>query len=149
MDSWGVMAVWHCVSKVPSANINLENGWIVDNRSSLAGQVVGCDDLGHEPPAKGSEATPMKHPWNLGVKVGDLDADLAFLERCGATQIQKGTIPTAKGDEAFGMALLGEQRLLLFSRVIYEDALPQPLKPGLAHVVFQVDDVEDVIERYR
>ena len=55
----------------------------------------------------------MKHPWNLGVKVGDLDADLAFLERCGATQIQKGTIPTPKGDEAFGMAFLGEQRLLL------------------------------------
>ena len=91
----------------------------------------------------------MKHPWNLGVKVGDLDADLAFLEHCGATQIQKGTIPTAKGDETFGMAFLGEQRLLLFPRVIYEDALPQPLKSGLAHVVFQVDNVEDVIERYR
>jgi hypothetical protein len=90
----------------------------------------------------------MKHPWNLGVKVQDLDADLAFLERCGATQIQKGTIPTARGDEAFGMAFLGEQRLLLFPRVIYEDALPQPLKSGLAHAVFQVDDVEEVIKRY-
>ncbi len=91
----------------------------------------------------------MKHPWNLGVKVQDLDAELAFLERCGATQIQKGTIPTAKGDEAFGMAFLGEQRLLLFPRVIYEDALSQPLKSGLAHAVFQVDDVEEVIQRYR
>ena len=91
----------------------------------------------------------MKHPWNLGVKVGDLDAELSFLERCGATQIQKGVIPRPKGDEAYGMAFLGEQRLLLFPRVIYQDALAEPMKGGLAHAVFQVDDVEDVIQRYR
>jgi catechol 2,3-dioxygenase-like lactoylglutathione lyase family enzyme len=90
----------------------------------------------------------MKQPWNLGVKVGDLDAELSFLERCGASQIQKGTIPTAKGDEAFGMAFLGEQRLLLFPRVIYQDALSEPMKGGLAHAVFQVADVDDVIQRY-
>jgi catechol 2,3-dioxygenase-like lactoylglutathione lyase family enzyme len=90
----------------------------------------------------------MKHPWNLGVKVQDLDADLDFLGRCGATEIQKGTIPTAVGDRAFGMAFLGAQRLLLFPEVIYEDALPQPLKGGLAHAVFEVDNVEDVIRRY-
>jgi len=91
----------------------------------------------------------MKHPWNLGVKVGDLDAELSFLERCGASQIQKGVIPTSKGDEAYGMAFLGEQRLLLFPRVIYQDALAEPMKGGLAHAVFQVDDVENVIQRYQ
>jgi hypothetical protein len=32
----------------------------------------------------------MKGPWNLGIKVRDLDAELAFLDACGATQIQKG-----------------------------------------------------------
>jgi catechol 2,3-dioxygenase-like lactoylglutathione lyase family enzyme len=91
----------------------------------------------------------MKHPWNLGVKVGDLDAELSFLERCGASQIQKGVIPTPKGEEAYGMAFLGEQRLLLFPRVIYQDVLTEPMKGGLAHVVFQVDDVENVIQRYQ
>jgi catechol 2,3-dioxygenase-like lactoylglutathione lyase family enzyme len=90
----------------------------------------------------------MKHPWNLGVKVDDLDAELSFLERCGATQIQKGTITTPKGDEPYGLAFLGEQRLLLFPHVIYQDALAEPMKGGLAHAVFQVDDVDDVIERY-
>lgn len=99
--------------------------------------------------ARASEAMPhMKHPWNLGVKVDDLDAELGFLERCGATQIQKGTITTPKGDEPCGLAFLGEQRLLLFPRVIYQDALAEPMKGGLAHAVFQVDDVDDVIERY-
>ena len=73
----------------------------------------------------------MKGPWNLGVKVKDLDADLAFLEACGATQIQKGTIPRPEGDAPFGMAFLGPQRLLLFPHVIYEDTLAEPLKSGL------------------
>jgi catechol 2,3-dioxygenase-like lactoylglutathione lyase family enzyme len=91
----------------------------------------------------------MKQPWNLGVKVEDLDAELRFLERCGATRIEKGTIPTPKGDEAYGMAFLGEQRLLLFPRVIYQDALSEPMKGGLAHAVFEVEDIEAVIGRYR
>jgi len=82
----------------------------------------------------------MEGPWNLGVKVKDLDADLAFLEACGATQIQKGTIPLPEGDAPFGMAFLGTQRLLLFPHVIYEDTLAEPLKNGLTHVVYEVDD---------
>ena len=91
----------------------------------------------------------MDHPWNLGVKVHDLDADLAFLERCGATEVQKGTMPTPAGDRAFGMAFLGRQRLLLFPQVIYESALSEPLKGGLAHAVFQVPRLDDVLKRYR
>jgi catechol 2,3-dioxygenase-like lactoylglutathione lyase family enzyme len=91
----------------------------------------------------------MKGPWNLGVKVKDLDSDLAFLEACGATQIQKGTIPLPEGDAPFGMAFLGPQRLLLFPHVIYEDALAEPLKSGLTHVVYEVDDVAEVLQRFK
>jgi catechol 2,3-dioxygenase-like lactoylglutathione lyase family enzyme len=91
----------------------------------------------------------MKGPWNLGVKVEDLDADLAFLEACGATQIQKGTIPRPEGDAPFGMAFLGPQRLLLFPHVIYEDTLAEPLKSGLTHVVYEVDDVAEVLQRFK
>jgi len=91
----------------------------------------------------------MKGPWNLGVKVKDLDADLAFLEACGATQIQKGTIPLLEGDAPFGMAFLGPQRLLLFPHVIYEDTLAEPLKSGLTHVVYEVDDVAEVLQRFK
>jgi catechol 2,3-dioxygenase-like lactoylglutathione lyase family enzyme len=91
----------------------------------------------------------MKGPWNLGVKVEDLDADLAFLEACGATQIQKGTIPRPEGDAPFGMAFLGPQRLLLFPHVIYEDTLAEPLKSGLTHVVYEVDDVTEVLQRFK
>jgi catechol 2,3-dioxygenase-like lactoylglutathione lyase family enzyme len=92
----------------------------------------------------------MKGPWNLGVKVKDLDADLAFLEACGATQIQKGTTLQPGGQELhFGMAFLGAQRLLLFPRVIYEEKLAEPLKEGIAHVVYEVDDVAEVLRRFK
>ncbi len=89
----------------------------------------------------------MKMPWTLGIKVRDIDAELAFLEACGATRPEKGIIPAPGGDQSFGMAFLGEQRLLLFPKVIYEDTLPEPLKLGLAHAVFEVDDVDAVIAR--
>jgi len=90
----------------------------------------------------------MKGPWNLGIKVADLDADLEFLRACGATQVQKGTVRGPAGEHVFGMAFLGPQRLLLFPDVIYEDALDAPLKHGLAHAVFEVPDVAAVIARH-
>lgn len=90
----------------------------------------------------------MRSPWNLGIKVRDLDADLAFLDACGATKIEKGTIPRPGGDALYGMAFLGEQRLLLFPQVIYEDKLKEPLHHGLTHVVFEVPDVAAVLRRY-
>jgi catechol 2,3-dioxygenase-like lactoylglutathione lyase family enzyme len=89
----------------------------------------------------------MKGPWNLGIKVRDLDADLRFLEACGATGIERGMTRGQDGDEPYGMAFLGPQRLLLFPRVLYEGNLDEPLKYGLAHAVFEVDDVDEVLRR--
>jgi hypothetical protein len=47
------------------------------------------------------------------------------------------------------LALLGNERLLLFNEVVYADALPGPMKTGLAHAVYQVDDVAIVLARFR
>jgi catechol 2,3-dioxygenase-like lactoylglutathione lyase family enzyme len=90
----------------------------------------------------------MKEPWNLGIKVRDLDTELAFLEACGATGIEKGKTAGAAGDKSsYGMAFLGAQRLLLFPHVLYEDDLAEPLKYGLAHAVFEVEAVDPVVQR--
>lgn len=96
-----------------------------------------------------SEWPKMAGPWNLGLKVRDLGAELAFLGACGATHIEQGKIPAPSGDQTFGMAFLGTQRLLLFPRVIYEDALPEPLHHGLTHAVFEVDRLDSVLEACR
>jgi catechol 2,3-dioxygenase-like lactoylglutathione lyase family enzyme len=91
----------------------------------------------------------MDKVWNLGVKVRDLNTELAFLKACGATGIEKGANRTPDGELGFGMAFLGSQRLLLFPKVIYEGALTAPLKHGIAHAVYQVGDVASVLERLR
>lgn len=91
----------------------------------------------------------MDSVWNLGVKVRDLDAELAFLKACGATRIEKGANQTPDGELSFGMAFLGSQRLLLFPKVIYEGALAKPLKNGIAHAVYEVDNVASVLDKLR
>jgi catechol 2,3-dioxygenase-like lactoylglutathione lyase family enzyme len=91
----------------------------------------------------------MDRIWNLGLKVGNLEAELGFLAACGATGIKQGMIETPEGNHPFGLALLGNERLLLFNEVVYADALPGPMKTGLAHAVYQVDDVALVLARFR
>jgi catechol 2,3-dioxygenase-like lactoylglutathione lyase family enzyme len=91
----------------------------------------------------------MDSVWNLGVKVRDLDAELAFLKACGATGIEKGVNQTPDGELGFGMAFLGSQRLLLFPKVIYEGVLTAPLKHGIAHAVYQVENLASVLAKLR
>ena len=92
---------------------------------------------------------PMSSAWrdlsNLGIKVRDLDQELAFLEACGATQVQK---LTQLGRE-FGMAYLGTQRLFLFPKVIYEDKLDEPLHYGLTHIVYEVDELDPLLAQLK
>jgi catechol 2,3-dioxygenase-like lactoylglutathione lyase family enzyme len=90
----------------------------------------------------------MDRLWNLGLKVRDINEELAFLRGCGAREIEKGTIAAPDGEHAFGTALLGAERLLLFTEVVYRQALPEPMKTGLAHAVYQVADVAAVLERF-
>jgi len=91
----------------------------------------------------------MSSAWgdlsNLGIKVRDLDQELAFLEACGATQVQK---LTQLGRE-FGMAYLGMQRLFLFPKVIYEDKLDEPLHYGLTHIVYEVDALDPLLDQLK
>jgi len=91
----------------------------------------------------------MSSAWgdlsNLGIKVRDLDQELAFLEACGATQVQK---LTQRGRE-FGMAYLGTQRLFLFPKVIYEDKLDEPLHYGLTHIVYEVDALDPLLDQLK
>ena len=91
----------------------------------------------------------MDRLWNLGVKVRDIDAELTFLKACGATRIEKGTIAAPDGNHAFATGFLGNERLLLFTEVVYANVLPEPMKPGLTHAVYQVAEVGPILERFR
>ena len=88
--------------------------------------------------------------WNIGVKTADLAADLAFLERVGATIVQRDVLPVDGGETLdYAIVRLGGVRLLLFPSVIFEDQIPGGVAPGLTHAVFEVDDIQAEYERIR
>ena len=81
--------------------------------------------------------------WNIGLKTTDLDSELSFLTRLGATLIQRAAIPVDDGAELeYAIVRLGGVRLLLFPNVIFEDQVPGGVAPGLTHAVFEVTDLD-------
>ena len=92
--------------------------------------------------------TVLKELWNIAIKVKDLDAEIEFLEACGATDIVRDTIATDTGEEEFAILRLGPERILLFPNVVYEPELPEPMHYGLTHAVYEVDDLDSVLEDF-
>jgi catechol 2,3-dioxygenase-like lactoylglutathione lyase family enzyme len=74
---------------------------------------------------------------NLAVKVSDLDAALSFYEQAGATISGRG--PWHGGERAD--AHLGPVLITLFTRAIYEDAVPLPPE-GFLHAALFTDDLD-------
>ena len=84
----------------------------------------------------------IKNLWNLGLKTADLDADLDFLQKVGATIVLRDTLPVEDDRLDYAIVRLGGVRLLLFPNVIFEDQVPGGVAPGLTHAVFEVDDLD-------
>ena len=95
------------------------------------------------------ESPPLlKDLWNIAIKVRDLEAELEFLKRCGATDIVRDSVANGSKNEEFAMLRLGHERILLFPHVVYESELPEPMHFGLTHAVFEVEDLDKVLEDY-
>lgn len=90
----------------------------------------------------------LKDLWNIAIKVRDLDAELEFLKRCGATDVVRDSVLNGDQNEGFAMLRLGGERILLFQHPVYEEELAQPMHYGLTHAVFEVDDLDKVLEDY-
>ena len=75
---------------------------------------------------------------NLAVKVADLDAACAFYERAGAEVRDRMAWNGAERADV----LLGPVQITLFTRAIYEDAVPLPAE-GFLHPALFTDDLDD------
>ncbi len=84
----------------------------------------------------------IKNLWNIGLKTADLEADLDFLQKVGATIVLRDVLPADGDSLEYGIVCLGGVRLLLFPSVIFEDQIPGGVAPGLTHAVFEVDDLQ-------
>ena len=79
--------------------------------------------------------------WTLGAKVPDLDREIAFVEAIGGSLVLDDRIPFGGTEFRVPLLRLGDKYLHIAEEMVYERNLAEPLRPGLCHVVFQVDDL--------
>jgi catechol 2,3-dioxygenase-like lactoylglutathione lyase family enzyme len=87
--------------------------------------------------------------WNLGAKVADVDRDAAFFVSLGAKLLIREKAATPAGEIDYAIVALGDTRILLTPKTVFEDALPDGLAPGLTHAVFEVAELTREAEEAR
>jgi|AP95_1055475.scaffolds.fasta_scaffold88739_1 hypothetical protein len=80
--------------------------------------------------------------WTIGVKVAELEQELAFHRRIGHDIVLDETVTV--NERTFRVVLLrmGDKYLHLFEEAVYEDQLAEPLAPGPCHIVYISEDFE-------
>ena len=56
----------------------------------------------------------IKELWNVGLKVIDLDREVAFLREVGARLVLRERVPLAGEEREYAILVLGGVRMLLF-----------------------------------
>jgi catechol 2,3-dioxygenase-like lactoylglutathione lyase family enzyme len=85
--------------------------------------------------------------WNVGVKVEDVDTDVAFFVALGAKLLIRERTATPAGEIDYAILAFGGTRLFLTPKPVFEEKLSELLQPGLTHAVFEVEDLGPQIER--
>ncbi len=85
--------------------------------------------------------------WNVAAKVPKLDAEISFIKTMGGHVLVDDVLRF--DDQDFRVVLLkwGDKYLHLFEKAVYEHLLDEPRPYGLCHVVFEVDNIEELRER--
>lgn len=80
--------------------------------------------------------------WTVGIKVPDLEKELAFQQQIGSKIILDDTI-VFEG-ESFRIPLLkmGDKYLHLAEKMVYEKSLPEALPYGIVHLVYMSQSIE-------
>src|SRR5580704_15591347 len=73
----------------------------------------------------------IKELWNVGLKVTDLDREVAFFREVGATLVLRERVPMLGEERDYAILVLGGVR------------------PGLTHAVYEVDDLDAEYARIR
>ena len=84
--------------------------------------------------------------WNIGIRVADVEKEVAYFKALGAVLRVQEKLATKNGQFEYALLDFGGTRLFLTPRTIFEHALPEPLRDGLTHAVFEVTDVDATLK---
>ena len=84
----------------------------------------------------------IKELWNVGLKVTDLDREVAFLREVGASLVLREPVSMVGEEREYAILTLGGVRMLLFETVVFENPVSGGVRPGLTHAVYEVDELD-------
>jgi catechol 2,3-dioxygenase-like lactoylglutathione lyase family enzyme len=87
--------------------------------------------------------------WNIGVKVADVAAEIAFYLSLGGRLMLHERLQMPDGEAEFAIVTLGDTRIFLTPKPLFEDRLETPPPHGLTHAVFEVEALEPEVARLR
>jgi catechol 2,3-dioxygenase-like lactoylglutathione lyase family enzyme len=85
--------------------------------------------------------------WNIGVKVADVAAEIAFFAALGGKLLLHEKLTTPDGAFEYALLEFGGTRLFLTPETVFENRLADPPPYGLTHAVFEVADLDAEVER--
>ena len=84
--------------------------------------------------------------WNIGIRVTDLKKEVSYFKALGAVLHVEEKLVTKNGQFEYVLLDFGGTRLFLTPETVFEHALPEPLRDGLTHAVFEVKDVDATLK---
>jgi catechol 2,3-dioxygenase-like lactoylglutathione lyase family enzyme len=85
--------------------------------------------------------------WTIGIKVPDLERELAFHEQMGNPVVLDETLEV--GGERFRIPLIrmGDKYIHLAEKMVYESLLERELPFGIAHVVYRSSSFDEDVRK--
>jgi catechol 2,3-dioxygenase-like lactoylglutathione lyase family enzyme len=84
--------------------------------------------------------------WNIGIRVADVEKEVSYFKALGAVLRVQEKLATEAGQFEYALLEFGGTRLFLTPKTVFEHALPEKLRDGLTHAVFEVKDVDATLK---
>lgn len=84
--------------------------------------------------------------WNIGIRVADLKNEISYFKALGAVLRVQEKLVTENDQFEYALLDFGGTRLFLTPKTVFEHALPDSLRDGLTHAVFEVEDVDAALK---
>ena len=86
----------------------------------------------------------MMKLWNFAAKVHDVDAEISFIKTLGGYVLLDELLRVDDRDFRVVLMRWGDKYVHLFEKAVYEHHLDAPPPHGLCHVVFEVDQLDEL-----
>jgi catechol 2,3-dioxygenase-like lactoylglutathione lyase family enzyme len=84
--------------------------------------------------------------WNIGIRVADVEREASYFQALGAVLRVRERLKTKNGQFEYALLEFAGTRLFLTPKTVFEEALAEPLRDGLSHAVFEVEDIDGTLK---